>query len=128
MVLLSDWTKENPWEVLRSLKRATEWYAIERGSVQSYGKALATNHLGTKLRQEWKRMPEMDLADVYYQHDLVNGQPTREAPLAPGQSVRLRLVNGSAASYFWVQFAGGQMRVVARRWRGRAAPYPWISS
>jgi len=113
VVLLSDWTKENPWEVLRSLKRATEWYAIERGSVQSYGKALATNHLGTKLRQEWKRMPEMDLADVYYQHDLVNGQPTREAPLAPGQSVRLRLINGSAASYFWVQFAGGQMRVVA---------------
>ncbi|OGX91667.1 multicopper oxidase family protein [Hymenobacter coccineus] len=113
VVLLSDWTKENPWEVLRSLKRETDWYAIQRGSVQSYGLALATGNLGTKLRQEWKRMPEMDLADVYYQSDLVNGQPTRAAPLAPGQSVRLRLINGSAASYFWVQFAGGKMRVVA---------------
>ncbi|WP_166648244.1 multicopper oxidase family protein [Hymenobacter sp. UV11] len=114
VVLLSDWTKENPWEVLRSLKRETDWYAIERGSVQSYGGALASGYLGTKLRQEWQRMPQMDLADVYYQADLVNGQPTQQLPDAvAGQPVRLRLINGSAASYFWVQFGGGKLRVVA---------------
>jgi len=114
VVLLSDWTKERPWEVLRSLNRATEWYAIERSSVQSYGKALTKGYLGTKLRQEWKRMPEMDLADVYYQADLVNGQPGQQMPEVPaGQPVRLRIINGSAASYFWLQFAGGKMRVVA---------------
>ena len=114
VVLLSDWTKEKPWEVLRSLKRGTEWYAIERASVQSYGKALRTGYLGTKLKQEWKRMPEMDLADVYYQADLMNGHVGEQLPaLQPGETVRLRLINGSAASYFWVQFGGGQMRVVA---------------
>ncbi|MBO3272218.1 multicopper oxidase family protein [Hymenobacter defluvii] len=114
VVLLSDWTRERPWEVLRSLKRETDWYAIKRGSVQSYGGAVAQGFLGTKLRQEWKRMPEMDLADVYYQHDLVNGQPSQQLSTArPGQPVRLRVINGSSASYFWVQFGGGKLRVVA---------------
>jgi len=114
VVLLSDWTKEKPWEVLRSLKRETDWYSIERGSVQSYGKALRQGYLSTKLKQEWKRMPQMDLADVYYQADLINGHPGEQMPeLKPGQPLRLRLVNGSAASYFWVQFGGGKMRVLA---------------
>ncbi|MGI4869673.1 MAG: multicopper oxidase domain-containing protein [Janthinobacterium lividum] len=76
VVLLSDWTKERPWEILRSLKRETDWYAIKRNSVQSYGGAWRQGYLGTKVGQEWKRMPAMDLADVYYQHDLTNGQPS----------------------------------------------------
>ena len=122
VVLLSDWTTERPWEVLRSLKRGTEWYAIERQSVQSYGKALTTGYLGTKLGQEWRRMPEFDLADVYYQTDLVNGQPQQQlTEFGAGQTVRLRLINGSAASYFWVQFAGGADAGGGGRRRGRAA-------
>ncbi|UCD89943.1 MAG: multicopper oxidase domain-containing protein, partial [Desulfobacterales bacterium] len=32
VVLLSDWTDENPHEVLRTLKRGSEWYSIQKGS------------------------------------------------------------------------------------------------
>ncbi|NML66611.1 multicopper oxidase domain-containing protein [Hymenobacter sp. RP-2-7] len=82
--------------------------------MQSYGKALLSGYLGTKLGQEWRRMPQMDLADVYYQASLVNGQPSQALPQArPGQPLRLRVINGSAASYYWVQFGGGKLRVVA---------------
>ncbi|RMG04438.1 MAG: copper oxidase, partial [Nitrospirae bacterium] len=35
VVLLSDWTEEDPHEVLRTLKRGSEWYSIEKGSAQS---------------------------------------------------------------------------------------------
>ena len=82
--------------------------------MQSYAGALRQGYLGTKAGQEWRRMPDMDLADVYYQADLINGQASQQLPeLRPGQPLRLRVINGSAASYFWVQFAGGKMRVVA---------------
>jgi FtsP/CotA-like multicopper oxidase with cupredoxin domain len=35
VVLLSDWTDEDPHEVIRTLKRGSEWYAIQKGSGQS---------------------------------------------------------------------------------------------
>lgn len=35
VVLFSDWTDEDPHEVNRTLKRGSEWYAIEKGSAQS---------------------------------------------------------------------------------------------
>lgn len=58
-------------------------------------------------------MPEMNLADLYCQDDLVNGQSTREAPRAPGQSVRLYLISGLVASDVWMHFTGSKMCVVA---------------
>ncbi len=59
-------------------------------------------------------MPSMDLADVYYNAFLTNGQITDAyADLAAGETVRLRVINGSASSHFWLQFAGGKMTVVS---------------
>ena len=40
MVVLSDWTDENPHEVLRWLKRGSEWPALQRGNSQSVLGAL----------------------------------------------------------------------------------------
>jgi len=31
----------------------------------------------------------------------------------PGEVVRLRIINGSASSYFTLQYAGGDMRIVS---------------
>ena len=114
VIHLSDWVNEKPWEVLRTLKRHNDWYAIKRNAIQSYGRAIATGNLGTKLWQEWNRMPGMDLADVYYHAFLANGKQTEEASgYNPGDVVRLRVINGSASSHFWFQFSGGNMTVVA---------------
>lgn len=34
-MVLSDWTNENPDEVMRTLMRGSDWYAIRKGTAQS---------------------------------------------------------------------------------------------
>jgi CopA family copper-resistance protein len=114
VLVLSDWTDYKPKEVLRYLKRAGEWFAVEKGATQSYGEALAAGYFKDKVRQEWGRMPAMDLTDIYYNKFLTNGQEKSYYPDAkPGEVVRLRVINGSASSYFYLQYAGGPMQVIA---------------
>ena len=113
-VLLSDWTDERPEEVQRSLHYATDWYAIRKGSTQDYGQAIRRGYLRSKLANEWKRMLPMDVSDVAYDRFLVNGHGEDSLPADHvGDTVRLRIINGSSSTYFWVRYAGGKMRVVA---------------
>jgi FtsP/CotA-like multicopper oxidase with cupredoxin domain len=113
-LLLSDWTDENPDQVERRLHNATDWYAIRKGSTQNYAEAIKTGHLKTKLGNEWKRMTAMDVSDVYYDRFFSNGKVEAEAPnFKAGDQVRLRVINGSSSTYFWLKWAGGKMKVVA---------------
>ncbi len=113
-VVLSEWTDMNPEEVHRSLKSATDWFAIKRGTTQSYGEALVSGHLGTKLANEWKRMNAMDVSDVHYDNFLINGKNQGEQPqFKAGDKVRLRIANGGASDYFWLTYSGGKIIVVA---------------
>lgn len=113
-VLLSDWTDERPYEVQRSLHYATEWYAIRKGSVQDYAAAIRQGYFKTKLANEWKRMLPMDVSDVAYDRYLVNGRPRDDQPrFHAGDRVRLRIINGSSSTYFWLRYGGGKMTVVA---------------
>jgi FtsP/CotA-like multicopper oxidase with cupredoxin domain len=113
-LLLSDWTNENPDQVDRSLHNATDWYGIRKGSTQSYGEAIREGHFKTKFINEWKRMTAMDVSDVYYDRFLSNGRPENEAPqFRAGDKVKLRIINGSSSTYFWLQFAGSKLSVVA---------------
>ena len=113
-VVLSDWTNESPEEVLRTLKMANDWYSIEKGSTQNYGEALLKGYLGAKLQQEWLRMFPMDVSDVYYDAFLTNGHIQQSLPkLKAGDKIRLRIINGSSSTYFWLQFAGSKLTVVA---------------
>jgi CopA family copper-resistance protein len=112
-VVLLDWTNEKPMEVARSLKMANDWYAIKKGSTQNYGDALVKGYFGAKLRQEWLRMYPMDVSDVYYDALLINGMKEQSLPkLKAGDKIKLRIVNGSSSTYFWVQFAGSRLTVV----------------
>jgi len=113
-VVLSEWTDMNPEEVHRSLKSATDWFAIQKGTTQSYGEALFSGNLGTKLTNEWKRMNAMDVSDVYYDNFLINGKNQNEQPqFKAGDKVRLRIANGGASDYFWLTYSGGKITVVA---------------
>ncbi|HRH45121.1 MAG TPA: multicopper oxidase domain-containing protein [Pyrinomonadaceae bacterium] len=113
-VLLSDWTNESPHEVHRSLKSMNDYYAIKKDSVQSYGEAAKAGAIKEKFKQEWLRQNAMDVSDVYYDAFLTNGKLSDSQPqFKAGDKVRLRLINGSASTYFWIQFAGGQLSVVA---------------
>jgi len=113
VVLLSDWTDEEPHEVLRSLKRGSEWFALEKGSSQSIIGAARLGMLGDYFRRELLRMPPMDIADVVYDCFLVNGKPEMTIPAKAAEIVRLRIIDGSATTYFHLEFAAGPMRIVA---------------
>lgn len=114
VMLLSDWTDEKPEQVLRYLKRGGEWYAIKKGALQSYGEAIAAGYLKDKVKQEWQRMTAMDVSDVYYDKFLMNGQEKSEFKDAkPGEIIRLRIINGSASTYFNLQYGNSYMRIIA---------------
>jgi len=113
-LLLSDWTDMHPHTVNRYLHNANDWFAIKKGSVQSYAEAIQHKQFPVKVTNEWKRMNAMDVSDVYYERFLSNGKAVEEQPqFKAGDKVRLRIVNGSSSTYFWLHYAGGKISVVA---------------
>jgi len=113
-VVLSEWADMKPEEIHRSLHNATDWFAIKKGTTQSYAEAIKTGHFKTKLTNELKRMNAMDVSDVFYDKFLINGKNQNEQPqFKAGDKVRLRIANGGASSYFWLTYAGGKITVVA---------------
>ena len=113
-IILSEWTDYNPKNVHRMLHNASDWFAIKKGTTQSYAEAIREGHFKTKLTNEWKRMLAMDVSDVYYDKFLINGQHESQlSQFKAGDKVRLRIANGGASSYFWLKYAGGKMTVVA---------------
>ena len=113
-VTLSEWADMKPEEIDRSLHNATDWFAIKKGTTQSYAEAIKTGHFKTKITNEWKRMNAMDVSDVYYDNFLINGKNQNEQPqFKAGDKVRLRIANGGASDYYWLTYAGGKITVVA---------------
>lgn len=113
-LVLSEWTDMKPEEVHRSLKNANDWFAIQKGTTQSYIEAIKSGHFKTKVTNEWKRMNAMDVSDVYYDAFLINGKNQQSQPqFKAGDKVRLRIANGGASDYFWLTYSGGKITVVA---------------
>lgn len=113
-LILSEWTNLNPNNVQRMLHNANDWFAIKKGSTQSYAEAIKEGHFKTKLTNEWKRMLAMDVSDVYYDAFLINGKiESQLSRYKAGDKVRLQIANGGASSYFWLSYAGGKIKVVA---------------
>lgn len=114
VLTLSDWMDENPHKQLKNLKRGNEWYLIKKGQIQSLNKVLKKDALAEKLKMSWQRMPDVAISDNYHDLFLVNGKPKQEYPeFKPGEKVRLRFVNASAASYFWLTFGGDPTLIAA---------------
>lgn len=113
VVVLSDWTDEDASSVLHTLKRGSEWYSIRKGTGQSVLGAARLGMLGAYFSRELQRMPPMDLADVYYDRFLLNGVSQQTLAAKPGEKVRLRIIDGSATTFFYLQFAGGPLQVIA---------------
>ncbi|HEX3166955.1 MAG TPA: multicopper oxidase domain-containing protein [Chitinophagaceae bacterium] len=112
-VVLSEWTDDNPMQVQRRLRTANDWFAIKKGSVQSYAEAIKEGHFTTKLTNEWKRMKAMDVSDVYYNRFLTNGKSENTiTEFKAGDKIKLKVVNAGASSYFWLGYAGGKITVV----------------
>lgn len=113
-VILSEWTNYNPKNVHRMLHNASDWFAIKKGSTQSYTEAIQKGYFKTKFINEWKRMLAMDVSDIYYDKFLINGNNESQlSQFKKGDQIRLRISNASASSYFWLSYAGGKITVVA---------------
>lgn len=113
VLLLSDWTAESPDSVLRTLKRGSHWYALQKGSSQSIFGAAKADRIGDYFMRELQRMPPMDIADIAYDYFLSNGQPETMLEAHQGETVRLRVINGSATTYFHLNFSGGPMTIIS---------------
>lgn len=116
VLVFSDWTNENPNDVMRHLKRDDDYYALKKDKVQSWDQVIAHGPEAIKNRLDaaWMRMPPMDLSDVGYDAFLVNGKADQPLPMMhPGETIRLRMINASASSYQHIRFSGGPMTIVA---------------
>ena len=113
VLVLSDWTNINPHEVQRMLMRGSNYFGLKRGNAPSLLDAARQGMLKDYISNSWSRMPPMDVSDVGYDAFLVNGRRSTEIAGKPGERVRVRIVNASAATYFFIHSSAGPMTIVA---------------
>ena len=122
VVMLSDWTDENPDRVFAKLKKQAHYYNLRQRTLGDFVRDVRERGFGSTVsdRLAWgeMRMTPTDLADVTgesYTY-LMNGHAPNgnwTGLFEPGERVRLRFVNGGAASYFDVRIPSLKMTVVA---------------
>ena len=121
VVVLSDWSFENPYAVLDKLKKKSDYYQYQKRTVGDFFRDV--DEVGWRAayrdRREWAkmRMSPVDLSDITgatYTY-LMNGQPPQAnwtALFKPGERVRLRFINSGAGSNFDVRIPGLEMTVI----------------
>ena len=114
VLVLSDWTNQKPMNVLRNLKRGNEWYGMKKGTSTPLSMVIARGGFGAQLNFWRQRMEGADIADIYYPAFLMNGEQNASYPeYQPGEKVRLRIINASASSQYWITFGGDDPLLVA---------------
>lgn len=114
VLIISDWTNQKPMNVLRNLKRGNEWYNIKKGTSTPLNVVIARGGMGAQLNFWRQRMEGADIADIYYPAFLMNGeQRIAYLEFQPGEKVRLRIINASASSQYWLTFGGEDPFLVA---------------
>ena len=122
VVMLTDWTDEDPVSLMRTLKKQSDYYNFHKRTVGDFvndvaDKGWAATVADRKMWAEMKMNPT-DLADVSgatYTY-LLNGQAPNmnwTGLFRPGEKLRLRFINGSAMTYFDIRIPGLKMTVVA---------------
>jgi len=114
VVVLSDWTNQKPMNVLKNLKRGNEWYNIKKGTATPLNQVIARGAFGAQLNFWKQRMESADIADIYYPAFLTNGKEKQEySDFNVGDKVRIRIINASASSQYWLTFGGDDPLLVA---------------
>ncbi len=121
VVVLSDWTFEDPHDILANLKKGEHYYNFQQQTVGEFWSDVAEegffSTLKNRLQWDRMRMSATDLSAVRaptYTY-LMNGQAPESnwtGLFNPGERVRLRVINASAASIFDVRVPGLEMDVV----------------
>lgn len=121
VVMLSDWTFEDPHDVMAKLKKMSDYYNFQQFTMaEKFGtdELSAGSAWSKKLAWDRMRMMPTDIADVTgatYTY-LMNGlhpEGNWTGLFQPGERIRLRIINGSAMTYFNVRIPGLSMTVIA---------------
>ncbi|MFJ7141544.1 copper resistance system multicopper oxidase [Pseudomonas protegens] len=122
VVLLSDWSDEAPGQILRTLKKQSDYYNRHKRTLGDFIEDVGRDGWAATVaeRTMWAQMnmTPTDLADVSgatYTY-LLNGQAPGShwtGLFRPGERLRLRLINASAMTYFDLRIPGVKMTVVA---------------
>jgi CopA family copper-resistance protein len=122
VVLLSDWSDEDPHAIVRKLKIQADYYNRNKQTVGDLFRDAGREGWKSTLadRSAWgaMRMNPADLADVTgttYTY-LVNGvapDGNWTGLFARGEKIRLRFINGSAMTFFDVRIPGLKLMVVS---------------
>lgn len=122
VVMLSDWSDQHPARILAKLKKQSDYYNPARRTLGNLIEDAGRDGLGATLKDRWAwarmRMTPTDIADVgggAYTY-LLNGQPPGtpwSGLFAPGERIRLRLINAAGMSYFDFRIPGLKLTVVA---------------
>ncbi|WP_161540364.1 copper resistance system multicopper oxidase [Rhodothermus marinus] len=121
VVMLSDWTFENPMRVLSNLRKYPGYYNFQRRTLLDLPEEIREKGLKAAIqdRLAWGRM-RMDVRDLVditgatYTY-LMNGRAPGDnwtALFKPGERVRLRFINAAADSFFDVRIPGLRMTVI----------------
>jgi CopA family copper-resistance protein len=122
VLMLSDWTDEDPMALLSNLKQQSDYYDYQRRTLGNF--LSDADRLGLRAvaadRRMWDqmRMSPTDLMDVTgatYTY-LLNGQPPSAnwtALFNEGEKIRLRFINAASMTTFDVRIPGLSMTVVA---------------
>lgn len=122
VVMLSDWSDENPHDVYRKLKKLSHYYNFRERTLSDAMKEI--NESGWDRfwdnRGMWNemRMSDRDISDVtgYTYTFLTNGQTPAEGwtgLFKKGEKVLLRFINAAAMTFFDIRIPGLKMTVVA---------------
>ena len=121
VVMLTDWTFENPHDVIAKLKKSSDYYNYQQFTLADlYGADGMSSSDAIAKKRAWDRMRMMptDIADITgatYTY-LMNGlHPAGNwtGLFSAGERIRLRFINGSSMSYFNVRIPGLPMTVIA---------------
>ncbi len=122
VLVLSDWSFESPHSLFKKLKSSSDTFNFQKRTAGDFIDDVSDKGLGQTLqdRKMWNqmRMSQTDWEDIggaTYTY-LINGHSTRDnwdAVFAPGERVRLRIINASAMTIFNFRIPGLPMTVVA---------------
>ncbi len=122
VIMLSDWSDEDPTGIYAKLKKMSGYYNFAERTAGDLIQDIQQKGFGrTKADRSmwnWMRMSDRDLSDVtgYTYTYLMNGITPAEGwtgLFKRGEKVRLRIINGSAMSFFDVRIPGLKMTVIA---------------
>jgi len=122
VVVLSDWSDEEPENVYAKLKKQSDYYNFRERTAGDVWKEIKQNGVAKtwNARQMWNqmRMSDRDISDVtgYTYTFLMNGVTPEDGwrgLFKRGEKVRLRFVNAAAMTIFDVRIPGLKMTVVS---------------